>query len=176
MGDLHVVVVNNVGEVVGRETIPLHDDKVILGVLLAEAVVDHVSDHEGPLSALEAYCEPFPLVGAFIRLLGGDVETCTRIEGWLSGNVGVSLVFLQGLGGAKAPVCLTLPDELVGVFLVEGQSFGLGQSVLGGYRWPWWRDLTCLYGPYGPFWSGPGEIVSAHIVSHDRLILTFIPF
>jgi hypothetical protein len=74
-----VVVVNDVGEVVGRETIPFHDDKVILGVPLAEAVVDHVSNHEGPLGALEAYGEPFPIVGAFIRLLGGDMETCTWI-------------------------------------------------------------------------------------------------
>jgi hypothetical protein len=130
MGDLHVVVINDVGEVVSRETIPLHDDKVILGVLLDEAVVDDVSNHQGPLGALEAYGERVPLVGAIIRLLGGDVGTCAWIEGWLSGYVGRSLVFLQGLGGAEAPVCLALPDELVGVVVVEGQPLRLGRSVL----------------------------------------------
>jgi hypothetical protein len=136
MGDLHVVVVNNVGEVVGRETIPFYDDKVILRVLLGEAVVDDVSNHEGPLGALEAYGKCFPLVGAVIRLLRGDVETCARIEGWLAGYVGGSLVFLQGLRGAEAPVCLALPDELVGVVVVEGQPLGLGRSVSGGPNWP----------------------------------------
>jgi hypothetical protein len=95
MGDLHEVVVDNVGKVVGGEIITLHDDEVLLGVLLLEAVVNNVVDHDGLLRTLESHSKPFPLVGTVIRRVRGDAATCARVGSGLAKLCGHSLCLLQ---------------------------------------------------------------------------------
>jgi hypothetical protein len=84
VGDLHVTVVDNIGKVIGREAVALHDDIVILGVFLLEAVINYVSNHEGLLGALEPNGELLALMGTMVRLLERDVSTRAGVKGWLT--------------------------------------------------------------------------------------------
>ena len=69
MGDLHVLIVNNVGKVIGGKAIPLHDDKVLLRDGLLEAMVDNVVEGDGLLGALEPHGEGVSSSGALLRFL-----------------------------------------------------------------------------------------------------------
>jgi len=126
MGDLHVVIVDDIGKVVSGEAVTLHDDKVLLGILIPEAAVDDVLDEESLLAALEANGVRVTPVCAVIGLLKRDVATCAGVGRERGGLVGLAFVVFQFFSGAEASVRLALPHELVGVLLVKRKSFGLG--------------------------------------------------
>lgn len=119
MGDLHVLVVDHVSKVVGREAIPLDDDVVVLKLLLLEVVVDEILDPGGGLGALEPDGELLALGRSVDGLLGINMTACPWVECRLACFVGDSLVLVEGLGGAEASVGLALGNQLVGVRLVE---------------------------------------------------------
>lgn len=109
VGDLHVVIINHIGEVIGGKPITLQDDEIILWVLVSEAPVNDVLDYQRLLAALEADGVRLAAVGTIIRLLKGNVTACAGIKGGLARLMGCLFEFLQGVGVAKASVCFAFP-------------------------------------------------------------------
>lgn len=83
------------------------------------------------------------------------MTACPRVKSRLSGCICDPLVVFQGFGCAEAPVGFTFSQELGGMLMVKGQSFRLSQSVPDASLTVTRGSLTCLYGPNGPFTSGP---------------------
>jgi hypothetical protein len=81
VGDFHVSIVDDIGEMVGWEAVTLHDDVVVLCFLLSVIAVYNVSDSGGLRSAFEPDGELLPVGSALIGLLRGDCSTGARILG-----------------------------------------------------------------------------------------------
>ncbi len=125
VGNLHEVIVDNVGKVVGGKPITFHEDKVLLGVLLLEAVVDNIFDDDGRFRAPKPYSELFPVVGTGIRFCKGNVATCAWVVGRLARLRRESLLSFQCLWTTETPVGLSFAEKPVGVVMVERQSLRL---------------------------------------------------
>jgi hypothetical protein len=87
-------------------------------------------EHGGLGAASEPYREFFPAVGAVVRLLRGHVSTCAWVAGRLARFMGRFLVFFEFLERTEASIGLAFAHQFVGVFLVQGQPFGLSKSAL----------------------------------------------
>ena len=94
VGDVHQVVIYNIGKVIRRESIALDEDKVLLVLLLLVPPVDPVHKR-GRDSSPEAYyvrLSPRSPVG---RLLGGDVTAGAWVPRRLVMRRGVLLMLLE---------------------------------------------------------------------------------
>lgn len=123
MGDLHEMIVNHVGEVVGRVPIALDEDEVILILVLLVVAVDLV-DEEWAAFAPEAH-DVFLAVGsAAFGLRGGDTTTRPRVVCRAAAIVeNLLLVALEVVRCAEAAVCLAILQELGGVLFIVVQTF-----------------------------------------------------
>lgn len=121
MCNLHQVVIDNVGQMVCRESIRLHQDKVLLRVLLLEPPIDGIMElWPTKLVALEANHMRLPRFCAAIRLVGVYGAACARVNRRLAGLVELTLLGFKLLRGAEAAVCMVMVQELLNVLMIDG--------------------------------------------------------
>lgn len=127
VGDLHEVVIDDVGEVVRRVAVGLDDDEVALVLVLLVLAVDDVGEGRPALAA-----EPDDVAlagpGAARRLVGRDAAACAGVADEVAAVQGLLLVPLEVLGLAEAAVCLATLDQLVGVVGVVVKPLGLSRG------------------------------------------------
>jgi hypothetical protein len=75
-----VVVVDNVGEVVGRVPVAFEDGEVALSMFVGKWPEDDVLDTCGLVRAFELDGELLAAVRAVVRLLPGDGPACARVR------------------------------------------------------------------------------------------------
>lgn len=126
MCNLHQVVVDNVGEVVRRESIRLHQDKIFFHVLLLERPVDGITKlGSTKLVALEANDVGFSGLCSAIRLCGVYGAACPGINGGLASFVQFTLLRFQLPRSAEASVGMIMAQQFVYVFMVNRQPLRL---------------------------------------------------
>jgi len=125
MGDLHVPVIDDIGEVVGGKSIPLDYDKLFRGVAFLGGAVDEIDKACGFVGAEEPDGMRLAFAGAFIRLCWGNAAACARVARPVALLKSCFRVLLQDLGGAEAPVCLALVQQDLRMLVIEVQSFRL---------------------------------------------------
>lgn len=93
MCNLHQVVIDNVGEVVSRESIRLHQDKIFFHVLLLEWPVNGITKlRSAKLVALEANNMGFSGLCSALRLGRIYGATCSGVNGGLASLVQLTLL------------------------------------------------------------------------------------
>jgi hypothetical protein len=125
MGDLHVLVVDDVGKVIGGEAVGLDNNVIIFRYGLLEGVVDQVLDLGWRLRAAEAHNKGLPFAGAVFRLVRRDTATCAWVVGGLALFMAQLALVGQILLRAEASVRLALINQFLGMFVVETQSLRL---------------------------------------------------
>jgi len=79
MGDPHMLVINDIGKVVGGESIRLREDVVGLGFPLFEVAVDKVFHPGDVWRAAKADDERLPLARTLLGFRRRDTTTCARV-------------------------------------------------------------------------------------------------
>lgn len=126
MCNLHQVVIDNVGEVVCRESIRLHQDKIFFHVLFLERPVDGITKLGATkLVAPEANDVGFSSLCSAIRLGGIYRAACSGVNGGLASLVQLTLLRFQLLRSAKASVGIIMIQQLLHVFMVNRQPLRL---------------------------------------------------
>lgn len=126
MCNLHQVVIDNVGEVVSRESIRLHQDKIFFHVLLLEWPVNGITKlRSAKLVALESNNMGFSGLCSALRLGGIYGATCSGVNSGLASLVQLTLLRFQLLGSAEASVGVIMVQQFVYVFMVNRQPLGL---------------------------------------------------
>lgn len=151
MCNLHQMVVDNVGEVVGREPIRLHQDEIFLHVLLLEWPVDGITKL-GPtkLVAFEANDVRFSSLCSAIRLGGIYRAACSGINGGLARLVQLTLLRFQLLRSAEAAVGVIMVQQFVYVFMINRQPLRLCSCQLKQHLL---KHLLSTYLSVGAIWS-----------------------
>jgi hypothetical protein len=126
MGNLHQVVINNVSQMVCRETIRLHQDKVFLRILLLEPPVNGIMElRPTKLVALEANHMRLSSFGPAIRLVGVYGAACPWVNSRLARLVEFTLLGFKLFGSTEATVGMVMVQEGLDVFMIDGQSLRL---------------------------------------------------
>jgi hypothetical protein len=172
MGDLHAMIVHHICQMVRRVSVRFEQDGVIVDSLnevqlTARAVlpglaIDQVIEH-GVALYFQAHNMRFALCGSILGFFGGDVCTLSVVTRRETGLTAMSCERVEPFWRAKTPVCVTVLDQLVGMFAVNGRPFGLQQSVsapvpqhlssisLGAYLSVWTvgtsNQRTCMKNP-----------------------------
>lgn len=118
MGDLHVPIVYDIGEVVGGKAVGLDDDIIILRILFLKGVVDDVVDLGWRGRTAETHDKGFPFASTLLGLFWGHITACARIVRAAALFMAKLALACQMLLGAEAPICLALLNQLIGVFVV----------------------------------------------------------
>lgn len=92
------MIINNVGEVVRWEPVPLDDNKVIFGIGLHEVLINVVPYWDGLLGTPEPDGKGLSLVGPVVRLLERDMRAGARVQRRLPGRVGYPFMLFQSFG------------------------------------------------------------------------------
>ena len=79
MSDLHEVVVHNVGEVVSREAVALHDNKVVFGEFFLVETVHDIMDSGRARATAKSNSVCLASRGSFRRLVGRNRQAHSRI-------------------------------------------------------------------------------------------------
>lgn len=117
--NLHEMVVHDVGEVIRRIPVRLHEHKVLLGLLLLERPVDGVSELGGAEARrVEADHVRLPRGSAAVRLRAGDGTAGARVGRRAAGVVQGALLGLEVLGRAEAAVRRAVGEERLRVLVV----------------------------------------------------------
>lgn len=103
MSDVHEVIVHDVGKVIGRKPVALHDDEVILALGLLVCAVHQVGRRDGRLGGLEPDRVRLPVGRAPVRLGRRDAPARPRVVGGVAAGGGLLDVELQFVPGAEAP-------------------------------------------------------------------------
>ena len=116
MGDAHQVVVDDVGEVVGGQSVGLDEDLVVqVGVVHGDVPIHRVPEGGGSLR--DTLADDIGLAGVQPGpdFLGGEGEAATVVLG-----VGiVPMQLLQPLPGAETAVGIALVDQELGVLPIQ---------------------------------------------------------
>jgi hypothetical protein len=151
MRNLHQVVIDNVGEMVRRESIRLHQDKIFFHVLLLEWPVDGITKlGSTKLVALEANNVGFSSLCSAIRLSGIYRAACPVVNGGLASLVQLALLSFQLLGSAETSVGMIMVQQFVYVFMVNRQPFRLYSCQL---KQCLVKSFTSTYLSVGAIWS-----------------------
>lgn len=120
------MVIDNVGEVVSRKSIRLHQDEIFFHVLLLKWPVDGITKlGSAKLVALEANNVGFSGLCSAIRLGGIYGAACSGVNGGLASLVQLTLLRFQLLRSAEASVGVIMVQQFVEVFMVNRQPLGL---------------------------------------------------
>lgn len=105
MGDLHEMVIHHVCKMIRRIPISLHENKILLGLLLLEGPVDGVFEPRCPeTTRVEANNVILAGCGPGVRLGAGDGAACPRVGGGLAGVVEGALLRFQDFRITEATV------------------------------------------------------------------------
>lgn len=82
VGDFHVVVVHDAGEVVGGKAVRLEEHLVVDGAVgKGHVAADRVLDHRGPAGHTQPHGVRLPRRGARLRLAGREAEAVPVVHG-----------------------------------------------------------------------------------------------
>lgn len=126
MCNLHQVVINNVGEMISRESIRLHQDEIFFHVLLLKWPVNGITKlGSTKLVALEANNVGFSSLCSAIRLGGIYRAACPGVDGGLASLVQLTLLRFQLLRSAETSVGVIMMQQFVDVLMVNWQPLRL---------------------------------------------------
>lgn len=170
MRDLHIVVIHDVGEVIRRKPIGLHDDKIVLAIGLLVRVVHEVGHRDALFGGYEPDRVRLAVRRAPVGLGALDALARPRVVRGAAAGGGLRDVELEVLPGAETPERMAALEQLVRMLPVEVEAQGLAARVSSRApespvvrALPGASLLTCLYGPNSPPLSGPAN------VKHERL-------
>lgn len=124
VGDLHEMVVHDVGKVVGRVAIRLDENEVAFSFVLLVVPVDQVRERWTTLTQ-ESDDVAFTICCAACGLVRRDTAARPRVVDEAPSVESLLLVSLEVFGCTETTVRLTVVDELFGMLLVVMQSFRL---------------------------------------------------
>ena len=156
VGDLHQVVVDDIGEVVGGEAVGLHEDLVVdVVVVEGDVAAELVAEGGGAFERdLHADDEGSSGVELGLDLLGGEVAAGAGIA---RGELGGHLLLAGGfelVGGAEAAVGGAVGEQQLGVLAVDLGALGLAVGAVGA------ADV----GTFVPGEAGPAQGVEDHLL------------
>lgn len=160
MGDLHGMVINDIGKVIRGETISLPDDEVLFRLCLPVSFIHKILNHSRSLGALKPHSVPVASCCTLFGLFRGDAEARAGISRWQSMFVRLLLMSLQVTGRAEASISLLFLDQAVRMSIIELQPLGLGLLVSTE------RRLSRNSRTYLPIWAkSPAYIRTCHSLS-----------
>ena len=127
MGDAHEMVVDNIGEVVGRQAVALYEHLIVQSLVLDGDVAEYLVMEGGSALVRDELTDNIRLsrgcaaVGLFAAHHAAGIVRAVEIAGIL-----LALRLL-----AEAAVSMSLLDEKVGVFLVQRAALGLHIGAYG---------------------------------------------
>lgn len=126
MCDLHEVVVHNVGEVVGRKAVALHDNKMVFGEFFPVETVHDIMDSGRAKATAKSNSVCLASRGSFRRLVGRDRQAHPRICAEYAIRLqGLVVVGGHVVVGAEATERFTLLQKTVHVLLVDVKALRL---------------------------------------------------
>lgn len=143
------MVINDIGKMIRRIPVRLHQHKVLLGLLLLKRPVDGVLELGCAKEArVEAHDVSFPGRGTGVGLGAREGAAGARVRGGLAGIVKGALLGLEVVGGAEAAVGGAVVQERLGVLAVCVEAFRLGDVIrISELDIQRVRRFTCRYGP-----------------------------
>ncbi len=133
MGDRHQVVVDHVGEVVGREAVRLQEHQVFqVGVLVDDLPAQQVDDARLPFQGRrEADHEGLAGREVLLHLGGRKIPAMAVITRGLFAHPLLLPHPLQALGRAEAAVGVAVLDQVIRVLAIEAGALALGVGTVG---------------------------------------------
>lgn len=121
MCNFHQMVIHNVGQMIRRESIRLHQDEIFLHVLLLKAPINGIMKlRPTKLIALKADHMRLPSLCPAVRLGGIYGAACSRVNSRLTGLVEFTFLGFQLFRGTEAPVGMVMVQKCLGVFMIDG--------------------------------------------------------
>lgn len=124
MCDIHEMVIHHVCKMIRRIPISLHENKILLGLLLLEGPVDGVLEPRRPETArVETNNVILAGRGPGVRLGAGDGAACPRVGGRLAGVVEGALLRFQNFRVTEAAVGRTVVYQCLDMLFVDAKAF-----------------------------------------------------
>jgi hypothetical protein len=124
VGDLHEVVINDIGKMVCRKPICLHENEVALVLVLLVVPIHGIRERRATLTA-ESDDMALATRSTARRLVGRDAAAGSGIVDQVAAVEGLLLVLLEVFGRAEASVSVAAFQKLLGMLGVVMQALGL---------------------------------------------------
>lgn len=141
MGDLHEMIIHHVRQMIGRVSVGLDQNGIVIDTLdqiqlvrravLARLAVHQIVEHRVSFH-LQSNDMRFTLGRPLFRLLRRDLPAFPIVTGRQSSLAAMSGESVQSIGGAEAAVGVAVLDQLLRVGAVDGGSFGLKLLSVNG--------------------------------------------
>lgn len=143
MGNLHQVVINNVGEVVSRKSVTLHDHLVINGVVVEDHLsVDHVLEFRFAVRDEHSDHVGFAVGDTLIDFILGKAVAESIVLGLrVLGATLLDAHLLEAVGGAEAVVSVFVFEQCITKLRVCSQARGLLVGVMRSFSHVVWLNL-----------------------------------
>ena len=132
VADPHVMIVDNVGKMIGRESVGFDEDRIALdlGDVVGEGAVDQVLVGQGSQPQVKSDRVGLGAAKTVLDLLVGHVTAPAVVFGVGSGSGGLLAQELETFLGAEAAIGRPVVQESLDVRLVQIQTFALSVRAI----------------------------------------------
>lgn len=125
MSNLHEMVINDIGKVIGREAVALDDDEVVLALILSVSSIHKIGRRDGGFGGFESNGMWLAMRCSSVGFRLANVRTSPRVVSCAAAGGGFPDVELQILFGTEAAECPVTVQKGLCMLLIQRETFGL---------------------------------------------------